>query len=90
MTYTVGIIVASDKGSRGERVDRSGEVIREMMIAHGYTVAEKVIIPDEFEELKDMMIRMSDEKKVHLILSTGGTGFSPRDVTPEATSNLDY
>ncbi len=85
MTYTVGIIVASDKGSRGERVDRSGEVIREMMIAYGYTVAEKVIIPDEFEELKDMMIRMSDEKKVHLILSTGGTGFSPRDVTPEAT-----
>jgi molybdenum cofactor synthesis domain-containing protein len=85
MTYTVGIIVASDKGSRGERVDRSGEVIREMMIAHGYTVAEKAIIPDEFEELKDMMIRMSDEKKVHLILSTGGTGFSPRDVTPEAT-----
>lgn len=85
MTYTVGIIVASDKGSRGERVDRSGEVIREMMIAHGYTVAEKVIIPDEFEELKDMMIRMSDEIKVHLILSTGGTGFSPRDVTPEVT-----
>jgi molybdenum cofactor synthesis domain-containing protein len=85
MTYTVGIIVASDKGSRGERVDRSGEVIRQMMTEQGYDVVEKIIVPDEFEELKDAMIEMSDAKKLHLILSTGGTGFSPRDVTPEAT-----
>ena len=85
MIYTVGIIVASDKGSRGERVDRSGEVIREMMTEHGYEIVEKVIVPDEFDDLKNAMIEMSDQKKLHLILSTGGTGFSPRDVTPEAT-----
>lgn len=85
MKYTVGIIVASDKGSRGERVDRSGELIREMMMENGYEVVEKMIVPDEFEDLKAAMIEMSDEKKFHLILSTGGTGFSPRDVTPEAT-----
>lgn len=85
MKYTVGIIVASDKGSRGERVDRSGELIREMMMENGYEVVEKMIVPDEFEDLRAAMIEMSDEKKIHLILSTGGTGFSPRDVTPEAT-----
>ncbi|BES65060.1 MogA/MoaB family molybdenum cofactor biosynthesis protein [Gottschalkiaceae bacterium SANA] len=85
MTYTVGILVASDKGSRGERVDQSGEVIRQMMTVQGYNVVEKMIVPDEFEKLRDAMIEMSDEKKIHLILSTGGTGFSPRDVTPEAT-----
>lgn len=85
MTYTVGIIVASDKGSRGERVDRSGEVIRELMEAHGYRIFEKRIVPDELIELKTAMIQMADELKCHVILSTGGTGFSPRDVTPEAT-----
>ena len=85
MTYTVGIIVASDKGWRGERVDRSGEVIREMMTEQGYEIVEKIIVPDEFDDLKNAMIEMSDQKKLHLILSTGGTGFSPRDVTPEAT-----
>jgi molybdenum cofactor synthesis domain-containing protein len=85
MKYRVGIIVASDKGSRGERVDKSGELIRQMMVEEGYQVEEKVIVPDEFEELKSAMIHMTDAKKYHLILSTGGTGFSPRDVTPEAT-----
>lgn len=85
MTYSVGIIVASDKGSRGERVDRSGEVIREMMEAQGYQILEKRIVPDELVELKTAMIQMADELKCNVILSTGGTGFSPRDVTPEAT-----
>lgn len=85
MNYTVGIIVASDKGSRGERVDRSGELIRDMMEDNGYQVVEKLVVPDEFETLKTEMIKFADQKKVHLILTTGGTGFSPRDVTPEAT-----
>ncbi len=85
MIYSVGILVASDKGSRGERVDRSGEVIREMMEEKGYQVVEKLVVPDDLMELKAAMVHMADEKKCHVILSTGGTGFSPRDVTPEAT-----
>lgn len=85
MIYSVGILVASDKGSRGERVDRSGEVIREMMEENGYHVVEKLVVPDDMMEIKEAMIHMADELKCHVILSTGGTGFSPRDVTPEAT-----
>ena len=85
MIYSVGILVASDKGSRGERVDRSGEVIREMMEENGYHVIEKLVVPDDMMEIKEAMIHMADELKCHVILSTGGTGFSPRDVTPEAT-----
>lgn len=84
-TYAVGIVVASDKGSRGERVDRSGELIREMMEAEGYKVIEKLVVADEMDILKKTFLHLADEKKCHLILSTGGTGFSPRDVTPEAT-----
>lgn len=88
MIYSVGIIVASDKGSKGERVDLSGDHIKEIMIKAGYDVQEKVIIPDEFQQLCDTMIRMSDKDRYHLILTTGGTGFSLRDVTPEATLSV--
>lgn len=82
---TVGIITISDKGSQGLREDLSGEVIREMMITEGYQVTEKLIIPDEVDLIKKHLIEWSDEKKYMLILTTGGTGFSPRDFTPEAT-----
>lgn len=88
MMYSVGIIVASDKGSKGERVDLSGDLINEIMVDAGYEVKEKVIVPDEFKELQETMIRMSDMDKYHLILTTGGTGFSIRDVTPEATLSV--
>lgn len=83
--YTVGIITASDKGSRGERVDESAKVIREMVTQAGYEVIAYEIVPDEKDQLKAKMIEFADEKKVNLILTTGGTGFSKRDVTPEAT-----
>lgn len=85
---TVGIITVSDKGSRGLREDTSGEIIREIMEAAGYKVEEKIIIPDEIDLIKENMILWSDTKKYHLILSTGGTGFSPRDYTPEATKAI--
>ncbi|TCQ08071.1 MogA/MoaB family molybdenum cofactor biosynthesis protein [Serpentinicella alkaliphila] len=88
MIYSVGIIVASDKGSKGERVDRSGDLISEIMIEAGYIVKEKVIVPDELNQLSDTMIRMADIDGYHLILTTGGTGFSIRDVTPEATLSV--
>lgn len=83
--YTVGIITASDKGSKGEREDISGQVIREMMEQNGYEIKEHRIIPDEQPLLEQAMIEMADELQVDLILTTGGTGLSMRDRTPEAT-----
>lgn len=84
----VGIITASDKGSRGEREDRSGEVIREMVAAEGWEVIEYVILPDEREQLAAKMRDWCDKHAVDLILTTGGTGFSKRDCTPEATMDV--
>lgn len=81
----VGIITASDKGSRGERVDESGRLIGEMVKKIDGTVEAYDIIPDEFEVICQHLIQYSDDKGIDLILTTGGTGFSPRDVTPEAT-----
>ncbi len=83
--FNVGIITVSDKGSRGERLDESGRVIEEIVKAKGYNVVNKIIIPDEEDIIGGQMIKMADEEKLDLILTTGGTGFSPRDVTPEAT-----
>lgn len=83
--YTVGIITASDKGSKGEREDISGRRIREILPAENYEVVSYKVLPDEQEELEQEMIRLADECKCNLILTTGGTGFSMRDVTPEAT-----
>lgn len=83
--YTVGVIVASDKGSRGEREDLSGKLIETMMEEKGYLVKKYIVLPDEEEALYDEMILMSDQLNLSLILTTGGTGFSKRDVTPEAT-----
>ena len=83
--YTVGIITASDKGSKGEREDISGATIKEIMTANGYEVTEYCVVPDERDLLEKAMIEMADEKHINLILTTGGTGFSMRDCTPEAT-----
>lgn len=83
--YKVGIVTASDKGSRGERADSSAEVIKEIMASLGFEVAAYKIIPDDLETIKETLIGLSDHQKVDLILTTGGTGFSPRDNTPEGT-----
>ena len=85
MMFKVGVITASDKGSIGEREDISGKTIREIVESKGYKVEKTVILPDDEKTLLEEMIYMSDELKVDLILTTGGTGFSKRDVTPEAT-----
>jgi molybdenum cofactor synthesis domain-containing protein len=82
--YRIGIITVSDKGSRGEREDRSGPAIREMVKELGEVVVYR-ILPDDLEALKEEMVNMSDKLKVDLILTTGGTGLSSRDNTPEAT-----
>jgi len=85
--YKLGIITASDKGARGEREDKSGEIIKEKLLPLADLVAYR-IVPDEKEELKNALVELTDESKVDLILTTGGTGFSPRDVTPEATLEI--
>lgn len=82
---TLGIIVASDKGAKGLRTDESGEMIRKITEAQGYTVVKQEIIPDDIDTLKNAMLDMSDVLGCSLILTTGGTGFSKRDNTPEAT-----
>lgn len=82
--YKIGIITVSDKGSRGERVDESGPAIREMVKSLG-EVTGYVVVPDDLILLKEAMINMSDKEKVDLIFTSGGTGFSSRDNTPEAT-----
>lgn len=82
--YKIGIITVSDKGSRGERVDESGPAIRKMVGELGEVVSYK-IVPDDIDILKETMVNMSDREKLELILTTGGTGLSQRDNTPEAT-----
>lgn len=83
--YRVGILTLSDKGARGEREDLSVKVIEEILKGYDYEVAEYRIIPDDFEKIQAELIRMADKLKLDLVLTTGGTGFSLRDVTPEAT-----
>jgi len=80
------IITVSDKGSRGEREDASGMIIREILESAGYEVVSYAILPDEQHLLEKEMMRLCDEGIAGLILTTGGTGFSPRDRTPEATA----
>ena len=85
---SVSIITVSDKGSKGQREDLSGEVIRSIMTEAGYNVLEKTILPDEVDLISNQLVSWSDINKVNLILTTGGTGFSPRDFTPEATKAI--
>jgi molybdenum cofactor synthesis domain-containing protein len=86
--YRVAIITSSDKGSRGERLDESGGVIREIAEANGYTVVSYIILPDERPVLEAEMKKICDEQSADLVLTTGGTGFSPRDCMPEATLSV--
>ncbi len=82
--YRIGVITVSDKGSRGERVDESGPAITEMVESLGKVVSY-LVLPDDLDVLKEALTDLSDREKVDLIFTTGGTGLSPRDNTPEAT-----
>lgn len=86
--FQAAIITASDKGARGEREDLSGKVIREILEANDYQVADQIILPDERGQLSDAMRKLCDEGGIDLILTTGGTGFSDRDCMPEATLDV--
>lgn len=79
------VVTLSDKGSRGERADESGPLLARLLAEAGYEVVEELLLPDEQGRIQTELIRLSDGRQCHLVLTTGGTGFSPRDVTPEAT-----
>lgn len=86
--FTAAWITLSDKGAAGEREDKSGPLIGEIITENGYNVVEGVLIPDEPEMLKKQLIRLADQRQVNVIFTTGGTGFSQRDRTPEATEEV--
>lgn len=88
--YTIGVLTLSDKGSRGEREDISGTLVGEMVRPLG-EIARYLVVPDDVETIVQTLCRWVDEDGLDLILTTGGTGLTPRDVTPQATTRvLDY
>ncbi|MBI4187161.1 MAG: molybdopterin adenylyltransferase [Chloroflexi bacterium] len=84
----VGILTISDKGARGEREDASGNVIREMLSSAGNRIVKYDIVPDEVPIIAARLAEWADEGSADVILTTGGTGLAPRDVTPEATLSV--
>ena len=88
LKYKLGILTISDKGSQGIRRDTSSEVIREILSKTEFTVLDYDIVPDEVERIVEKLINWTDEGKIDIILTTGGTGLGPRDVTPEATLSV--
>jgi len=85
MKLRFGILTVSDRSSRDERPDLSGPVLVEIVQSQGWDVVETLIVPDDLDVLRDTLILWADSSDMDLILTTGGTGFSPRDITPEAT-----
>ena len=85
MAYNAAVITVSDKGSKGQRVDTSGPALVSILSENGYNVIHTSIVPDEREQIINELIACCDQKNCTLVLTTGGTGFSPRDITPEAT-----
>lgn len=83
--YTAAVITLSDKGAKGEREDKSGPLIVKMLKEAGYQVEETLLLSDEQKPLENQLIRLADQRQINLVLTTGGTGFFRRDVTPEAT-----
>lgn len=83
--FTAAVITLSDKGAAGERKDESGPLIKEMMEKEGYDVIEQLLLPDSKPVLQHHLMRLADQRQVNVIFTTGGTGFSERDITPEAT-----
>lgn len=81
----VAVLTISDAGSRGERADTSGGAIQEWVTVHGWSLAARQTVPDEAEQISAVLRGWADGDSADLIVTTGGTGLSPRDVTPEAT-----
>lgn len=88
MMYKAAVITVSDKGFLGQRQDTSGPALVRLLQEKGYEVTHTQIVPDDRDAIRDALLFCSDEKEISLILTTGGTGFSPRDITPEVTMEL--
>ena len=86
--YTCGVLTLSDKGSRGEREDTSGPLLQQLLTEQGFKVTAYQIIPDQQDLIETTLIKWVDEKRIDLIVTTGGTGVSPSDRTPEATRRV--
>jgi len=86
--YTCGVLTISDKGSIGQRQDTSGPGLQKMLAEAGFILTESTIVPDREEAIRDVFINWVDVKNIDLVVSTGGTGVSPTDVTPEATRKI--
>jgi molybdopterin adenylyltransferase len=82
----MGILTVSDRSARGERPDASGPALAEVILEQGWLVSRSAIIPDDLLALRDLLASWADSDELDIILTTGGTGFAPRDVTPEATA----
>ena len=85
MTIRFGILTVSDRSARGEREDGSGPVLARLVEEYAWTVSRRSILPDNESAIREMLIAWADGGELDVILTTGGTGFAPRDVTPEAT-----
>jgi molybdenum cofactor synthesis domain-containing protein len=85
MTIRFGILTLSDRSAQGERADSSGPALTDLIRAQNWSVARQAILPDDEPAIRMILMEWSDSGEVDVILTTGGTGFSPRDVTPEAT-----
>ncbi len=85
MSIRIGILTISDRSSRGERPDESGPALADAVEHQGWQVVRSAVVPDEIEDLVRILTDWADCDEMDLILTTGGTGFSPRDITPEAT-----
>lgn len=85
MIIRVGILTVSDRSARGERPDESGPALEQLVSKQGWQVTRMAVLPDELLAVRDLLAAWADSGEVDVILTTGGTGFSPRDVTPEAT-----
>ena len=85
MNIRVAILTLSDRSYRGERADLSGPVLVDIAKSQGWDVTETLILPDDLDIIRDTLIMWADSGDLDLILTTGGTGFAPRDITPEAT-----
>ena len=85
MTIRFGILTLSDRSARGEREDASGPALARLIQAEGWSVAKQELLPDERSAIQQLLSSWADSSELDVILTTGGTGFAPRDVTPEAT-----
>lgn len=84
--FSAAVVTVSDRSFRGERPDGSGPVVRDLLEQAGYQVVRMDIVPDEQREIEGLLVSLADREDIALVVTTGGTGFAPRDVTPEATA----